>query len=36
MNFMVGPVGLESLSPYLSIHIKPNLIGAKMHLGRPF
>jgi hypothetical protein len=36
MNFKVVLVGFESLSPYLSIHIKPNLIRVWIHPGRLF
>jgi hypothetical protein len=32
----VVTVGLESISPYISIHIKPNLIVVRMHPGCPF
>jgi hypothetical protein len=33
MNFKLVPVGLKKLSPYLSIHIKANLIRSQMHHG---
>jgi hypothetical protein len=36
LHFKVVPVGLESLSPYLSIYIKTNLIGVQIHPRRPF
>jgi hypothetical protein len=36
MNFKLVPIGLEILSHYISIHIKPNLIGGQMHPRRPF
>jgi hypothetical protein len=36
MNFKVVPVGLESLSSYLSIHIKTNQIRLRMHPERSF